>query len=482
MTNSAGEPIIAAPMFASRVRDAEGRQSRAFTFPNFQRTDDRGIYRFYGLEPGAYIVSVGGHGRPFYGLSPYDNDAPTYAPSSTRDTAAEIIVRSGEEASGVDIRYRGEHGRAVSGRVIGALSFNPNNVGINILLAHAGSGAVEATTYSSPRAEDRPFAFYGVPDGEYDLTAQVFQNGTGNNEGLASPPRRVIVKGANVTGVELTLAPLASIAGRITLEPSREDVCAKQPPETRLQEATLHDARPREQVIIMRRDDQDISKDQPRSTLPASADATPNEQGEFTIRNLNAGRYHLEARLAGDNWYVRALTRAAASQSQPTRAPSVKAKPTTESKAQTGAESNDVARNTLSLKQGERIKGLNVIVAEGAASLRGRVTTEANGARLPNNLRAYLVPAEREAADDVFRYAETAVNSDGTFAFANLPPGHYYFITRPRPANENLEASTRPLVWDTAARARLRLAAEAANSNIELQPCQRVVKTVTSDK
>ena len=31
-------------------------------------------------------------------------DAPTYYPSATRDTAAEVSLRGGEESSGIDIR------------------------------------------------------------------------------------------------------------------------------------------------------------------------------------------------------------------------------------------------------------------------------------------------------------------------------------------------------------------------------------------
>jgi hypothetical protein len=79
-----------------------------------QSTDDRGIYRIYGLLPGAYLVSAGGGGN-FYALfNPYEHDVPTYAPSSTRDNASEISVTSGEETN-VDIRYRGEPGYTISG-------------------------------------------------------------------------------------------------------------------------------------------------------------------------------------------------------------------------------------------------------------------------------------------------------------------------------------------------------------------------------
>ena len=49
-------------------------------------------------------------------MSATEFDAPTYAPSSTVDTAAEIQVRTGEETT-VDIRYRSEPGHSISGKV-----------------------------------------------------------------------------------------------------------------------------------------------------------------------------------------------------------------------------------------------------------------------------------------------------------------------------------------------------------------------------
>ena len=113
-------PVVSAPVRAFRVRDENGKPidtSGAFTE---RMTDDRGLYRMYGLLPGTYIVSAGGMTRFMGGYAPtaYEQDAPTFAPSATRDTAQEVIVRSGDEAT-ADIQYRGEPGHAISGTVTG---------------------------------------------------------------------------------------------------------------------------------------------------------------------------------------------------------------------------------------------------------------------------------------------------------------------------------------------------------------------------
>src|SRR6185503_6124494 len=114
VTNSLGEPVIAVRVRATMVRDPRGETPRSL-FTTEQPTDDRGIYRIYGLRPGTYIVSAGGTGfAPSF--NPYESDVPTFAPSSTRDTAAEVVVRSGEDST-IDIRYRGEPGHTISGTV-----------------------------------------------------------------------------------------------------------------------------------------------------------------------------------------------------------------------------------------------------------------------------------------------------------------------------------------------------------------------------
>jgi hypothetical protein len=95
VTNANGEPVVAVSVRVQMSRDANGRRT-ANGFWREKPTDDRGIYRVYGLPPGTYVVSAGGPN----GFGPaeqngFDTDVPTYAPSATRDTATEISVHSG---------------------------------------------------------------------------------------------------------------------------------------------------------------------------------------------------------------------------------------------------------------------------------------------------------------------------------------------------------------------------------------------------
>src|SRR5215468_3738850 len=120
--NVAGNPLTGVSVNAIRVGGLDGEADNQLVFQGFGRawrTDDRGVYRIYGLIPGSYIVQAGGsRGAGPNLLSPFSEDAPTYYPSSARDSATSVSVRAGEEISGIDIRYRGDRGRVVSGRIV----------------------------------------------------------------------------------------------------------------------------------------------------------------------------------------------------------------------------------------------------------------------------------------------------------------------------------------------------------------------------
>jgi protocatechuate 3,4-dioxygenase beta subunit len=455
--DSNNDPVVAVAVRVVRVRDALGRAEagRINSFFPERMTDDRGVYRIYGLPPGVYLVSAGSSQRLFGIFNAYESDAPTYFPSSTRDTAAEVPLRGGEEATGIDIRYRGERGHTISGTVSGFIETSVRS-GVSITLRHRSSGAFEGTSFVVPGAKPG-YTLNGVSDGEYEVTAQQF---AGTSDSAASLPRRVTVKGADLTGIDLALAPLASISGRVQLEAPPKEKCA----EARSSGATLL-----ETLISARRDEKNKTGDTPGPLFFSTGGSLATEQGEFAIRNLMPGSYRLTLRLPSDDWYVRSI---ALPNQTATPQPAAQAKTIQPKTAPPAAASNSV----VTLKSGERVGNVAVQIAQDAASISGRVlpaTEGAEGSQLPANLKVYLVPMERERADDVLRYGEAALDSSGSFAFMNLAPGRYWVMARPAPEADGQERAPRPLAWDADTRAKLRREAEAARTTLELQPCKR---------
>jgi hypothetical protein len=464
VTDATGEPIVGVGVRVLHLRDSEGRTTGlryGRSEYRFDETDDRGIYRIFGLRPGVYIASIG---SGYQGDdSEIRGDSPTYYPSATRDTAAEVVLRGDEEVSGIDIRHRGDRGRIVSGSISGEIeSSSSESVYVSL---RSFDGGVDADTSTS---STRGFAFYGVPDGDYELTATP----QGDGETSSSARRRVSVKGADVNGVELKMAPLGSIAGRVVIEPStgpesRPIKDDENQTSARIQEQSERKHVVEEIFLTAYREDPDQRAQIPRFSRDDDDPTPPDEKGDFALKSLEAGRYIIAADLPDDRWRIRAITRPNAGTAKPSvRAGSAAAK-----------SAIDVSRDGFTVKTGEKLSGVKVIVAQDAATLNGRVISampESAGARSTSPLRAYLVPAETASADDVIRYAETDVRGDGSFEFKHLAPGKYLLHTRQAVEKEANGARSLSVAWDAAERAKLRGEAAAAKNEIELKPCQRV--------
>jgi hypothetical protein len=427
VTKQTGEPVVGVRVRA-RMIDAESNLLSPGFFAPEQATDDRGVYRIYGLRTGTYVVWAGGGGGRGVdsGIDPFDDFVPTYSPGSTRDSAAEINVRAGEEVSNVDIRFRGEPGHVISGRAIQSKSAQSSNFLLN--LTAIGKGRSDWNMITVQPDDSRRFVFRGVDNGEYDLTAlPMVADGPGSE--VAS--KRIKVNGADVTGIELVTEPLASVSGRVVLEEANKTECSGK-------ERPLFS----ETLVSASQDESQHSEYQFPLLLKAPAGADAN--GNVSLKNLPPGRYFFVPEFAAKYWYLQSIT----------LPPPPGAKPV------------DATRNWTTLKSGDRLSGLTITLAQGAASLSGQVADNHS-----EQLFLYIVPAEKERAEDVLRFFGAAVGPDGKVALTNLPPGRYWSLVK-----SNTEVLTDKLRMpdQKELRASLRREAEAAKSAIDLKPCQHL--------
>ena len=436
VTNSTGHPVVGVRVRAQRIRDGDGQRSRYGASLRDSHTDDRGNYRIYGLPAGTYLVFAGG------GYGAYENDAPIYAPSSARDTAAEVSVRTGEESSGVDIRYRSESGHSISGTAGGTTT--QETYGITVILTSTQEGGSQASDSNYLQPGTRGFSFNGVADGDYYITAQVFSP---NGNIAISEPRRIRVRGADISGVELLPKSLGTMTGRVVLAESKA-------PECKGKRSVLLT----EVLVSAWHNENEAREDKPRFIWGLGGPVTPNQHGEFTLRNLAAGQYQIVARQFAKYWYLQSISLPAAGDPNPTPI----------NRAQ------DAVLNWITLRPGEQLSGLAVTIAEGAASIRGQITVD-EGSLLPQRLYVYLVPAEREKAKDVLRFFAAPVAPDRTIALNNISPGRYLMLLKP-PLDRVRPTLTKLRLPDEAeTRTTLRREAEEAKIEIELKPCENVV-------
>ena len=125
VTDENGRPVIATPVNVYTPNVYGYRRDHSSFYSSFYRweTDDRGVYRIFGLEPGRYLVAAGsdsaGEGAGGYRL--------TYHPDAADETKARVVeVSGGEEASNIDIKVTpSAKGYVVTGRVVDADSGEP---------------------------------------------------------------------------------------------------------------------------------------------------------------------------------------------------------------------------------------------------------------------------------------------------------------------------------------------------------------------
>lgn len=436
VTNSKGEPVVGIGVRVQMVRDESDREvPGGMNYENV--TDDRGVYRVYGVPSGTYVVAADGNAAHTvysrFNVNAFANDVPTYAPSSNREAADRISVRAGEETSGVDIRYRGERGSVISGIVSGF----GNERGSWVTLTSLAEKGPRFNTYFEA---NREFVFEGIADGDYLLEGNT--SGDGRNRGITES-LVLNVRGADIEGLNLTAARLGAINGRVVLEPLKTipPECTEKP-EPQLSEIL---------VTAWHRVIQGDKK-KPQFVWRANTSGKPNAQGNLTLSDLPANEYYFAVRFSGPQWYLRSI---AFPPPTPNGAPV------------------DATRTWTTVKPGDQLSGLTFALAQGASLVRGRVPL-AEGQSVPEKLVAFLVPVERENAEEPLHYFAAPVSAEGYFWVHHVAPGRYWGVARPATENTRENWSKLRLPDGAEIRSSLRHDAQQSKTEIEIKPCQDV--------
>jgi protocatechuate 3,4-dioxygenase beta subunit len=368
------------PVVEQRVNlqllDQSGNTTRQFeTFVSYQMsmTDDRGVYRIYGLPAGRYRVSVGSSDSGYTSTNNHVVYPLTFYGASNDPNKATIVeLQEGGEASNIDIRVgRAGNSFTATGRVV---DDNGQPIpGVRIMWGPSREnqpffgGSIGAPT--SSRGE---FRIEGLERGRYGVSISAALD----NSSYYADPIFFNINDSDVTDLELRGTRGQTLSGIVLFEGSR--------------------AREVQQQLSFLRIVANVT---PTSNTRAgtSSAAIVSGDGSFLIGGIRPGRVSL---------FVGGFSTPALSG-------------VTVLRVERGG--IDVTKG-FEIQPGESISDLRVTAALGAGTIRG--TVRIVGGDLPPTARLF-VNARREGSTTA---GNSVVDARGRFAIANLIGGTYEVV------------------------------------------------------
>jgi carboxypeptidase family protein len=448
-----GEAIPNTPVRAMRYVLANGQRTLQ---PNGNaQTDDRGVYRIFGLQPGEYLVSAtprnagGGpgaaeaartavvaaleqagaaamsapqmealaqraatlraeSGQGITGANEQSTGyAPVYYPGTTSPAnAAAVTVGAGEEKAGIDFQYQVVPVARVEGTVTSSAGPLPPNVSVSLVNAAFN---VPGLNPGGARVDPSgSFRINNVPPGQYLLVARASMNpgraggpgGRGQPPGLPGGRGEMAAQGLGRAGgppdqMRLWGTADVNVDGR-----NVANVVVLLQPGVQVSGRLMFDGASLQPPADMTR---------VRVTLqPAITPGSPAEMsgatvgrvdadGRFSMSSVVPGRYRLTASGAGTGWFL----------------------------ASSSIDGQDALEAPIEIKGA--VGGATVTFADRSAELSGTVTNEQSQPVFDYTLVVYPADA-RDRLPQSRRILTTRPATDGRFVFRNIPPGEYRLV------------------------------------------------------
>ncbi len=381
VTDSRGNAIVGHGLELFRMNEHE-KPERVWLGPNgmFSATDDRGIYRVFGLPEGRYLVSLGFEQRPnsitmttVRVLYPK-----TYYPNATTIADAKIVkVSEGQEVTGIDISI----GAARKNYdVAGRLTYSENGqpaAGVEIgygVVASDGKRIGPTANNDFKTDANGEFRLQNILPGKYVAFADPE---LGDN--WYSEPVRFEIGEADVEGLELKLHRSGTISGVAVIEGTADPIVLAKLTALRLNAFVSG------------------------SNLIAPTyrnKITPAANGSFTAKGIAPGRavFSLAYNEALSAFTILRVERDGVPQSE-----------------------------GIEIGAGEQISGVRVVIGYGKGVIRGQV--QVVGGVIPNTIqiRVYV----RQPGGRMSSLNSATVDVRGQFRIENLPSGEYELVLSP---------------------------------------------------
>lgn len=364
-------------------------------------TDDRGVYRIFGLQPGTYVIQV--FPPPQLGVMQLSTDAevswiqtrntnappvpgqvvtvaPVFYPGVTRAIeATPITIAAGDDRNGLDVMVRHVPIASVTGTIInpdgrpmdGRVEMTPVSESGSVDRGQGGLAIPSVVSTSS----DGMFRFGNVTPGRYRLTASGGRSGQ-----MMWASEDIYLVGQNTQSTTLRLQPGATVSGTITADgPSL--------PPTGLK------------ISMLRLSQSRLSLDMPVSA--ASLTSAVAGDGSFVITGVPPGDYRVtlltELGDAGrSNWTLKAAVFAG----------------------------RDVADLALVVQAGQHVSGGVLAITDKISEVSGSIVDQAGQPAASISIIVFSVePAYWTAGSRRVQHVRPL--NDGTFRVVGLPAGEY---------------------------------------------------------
>jgi hypothetical protein len=391
-------------------------------------TDDRGMYRIYGLPAGEYVVSATAPtnsnaplvtqdeiewaralaaataasstaARPPAATPPPPGPpvgfAPVYFPGTAEPSRAMVLtLTEGEERSGVDFSMRSVALSKIDGVVLDPSGQPAQSIQVMLTQTMASELGPQGMSVSTRIDRDGKFSVMNVPPGQYTLVVRSSVRPPegppmGGGPGFVPSPQQqvpslwamteVSVNGQDIGGIALTLAPGLKITGQIVFESSGA--------------APTDLSRARVQIS-------------PTQSTPmgGSTQTTTTPEGRFVVSGVMPGRYRISGSVQPASgqpggWILKSATLGG----------------------------RDLLDFPIDIGR-EDLSGLVVTFTDRATELSGTLLTASSQPAggvyvlLFSTDRTYWVQNSR-------RVRSVRSGPDGKFRFNILVPGEYYMIT-----------------------------------------------------
>ncbi len=356
------------PLVEEHVSFSSTTPGRGLPYMRTIRTDDRGVYRAFGLPAGRYIVFAGKDSTSSFARANAGYQR-TYHPSALNPADATVIhVNEGSEATNVDIVL----GRQLSkytarGRIIDGETSQPlpnAHIGIQQFFDVNGSTSI---TNAAESTQDGEFKIENLPPGKY----AVYLDSTAGSEWF-SEPVHFEVADQDVDGLLIKTSKGGTASGVVVLEGTNDPAVRANLARMQMlpSMSAEHYGRPRPFVTI-------------------------NPDGSFRVTGLPAGRLMLNLPQNGDQLRLMRIERDGVAQ-----------------------------RGGVEIKEREQITGLRVVVSQANGKIRGLLKLP-DGLELPATAR--LLVSLRRTEDPAGDNPSVEADARGQFLVDGLMPGTYEF-------------------------------------------------------